>query len=116
MRASVGFFRHDDHLNNMPESHDEWVEEIAEASDTATNRVFADHIDEYPDPDSVNGRVPDVVVNDGLGREVIEVDSGHSDRDRNQIDDIQSGLGPFDSFDRVVLEEDRDDAGLFSFF
>lgn len=91
--------------------HDSWVEQLAEQRENEFNDVYADHTDEFPDPEPVNGRVPDVVVDDGFSFDVVEVDSKDTQAEREQASEIKAGLGLFDDFDRVVLNEEQDDSG-----
>jgi hypothetical protein len=93
----------------MGDEHNEGVEELASEFDSPFNEVFADHTDRFPDPAPINGRIPDIVVDNGLGRDVIEVDTERSDHEQEQIEDIRDGLGPLDTFDRMVLEDLHDD-------
>jgi hypothetical protein len=95
--------------NNSSDDHNERVEEQAEMFENlGYTDIRADHTSEYPDPEKRNGRVPDVTADDPFGRDpVVEIDSGRdtSQRDQNQLNDIDEGLGP----DEELFHVDGDD-------
>ena len=96
--------------SNDNDDHDDRVEAQAELlDDLGHSDVRADHTSAYPDPEKRNGRIPDVTADDPFGRDVVvEIDSDTttSQRDQDQLNDIEAGL----QSDEDLFHVDGDDS------
>lgn len=80
--------------------------------------VAADHTDREPQPDPVNGHIPDIVAEGVFGRrKVVEVehrddDSAHA-QSQQQAFEQASIYDPTTEFETAYVEDDSDDTGGF---
>lgn len=106
--------------NGQTSPHDREVEEeLTELErDPLWDPIAADHTDREPQPDTVNGHVPDIVAEGPFGRrKIVEVehrddDSQHAQSQQNAFEQA-SVYDPPTEFETVYVDDDSDDSGGF---